>query len=56
MRKRVYPNFISSGRMTKTKSEHEIECMERIRDVLIRLKNEEPPCDCDILQTCEKCR
>ena len=40
MRRRVYPNFILRGKMTKTKSDHEIECMERIAKVLKNLEDE----------------
>jgi hypothetical protein len=38
MRKRVYPGFVNARRMAADKCRHEIECMEEILTVLVRLK------------------
>ena len=34
MRKRVYPNWIASGKMSQQKADHEIAVMTRIHDKL----------------------
>lgn len=33
-RQRVYPRRVADGRMTQAKADHEIACMEQIRDTL----------------------
>lgn len=34
LRRKHYPGWISNGKMTREKSEHELECMEEILKVL----------------------
>lgn len=39
MRKRVYPRWIESERMTQSKADHEIECMEAVLRTLQVVKS-----------------
>lgn len=40
MRKRVYPRWVSQGKMTKAKAEHEIKAMEAVHQTLVDLASE----------------
>lgn len=41
MRRRVYPNWVASGRMTQDKAEYEIACMDEIITTLAKLAGED---------------
>ena len=38
MRERVYPKWVSSGRMTERKADHELQCMRAVLATLIKLR------------------
>lgn len=43
MRERVYPSLVSTGKMSQTRMEHEIQAMQEIADLLsAKLESEEP--------------
>lgn len=39
LRRNVYPKWVSSGRITQTKAEHEIACMSSIVATLQKMKD-----------------
>ena len=38
LRRRVYPRFIASGRLTESEAADRIECMQAVLDTLTKLK------------------
>lgn len=43
MRKRVYPKWVDSGRMTQSAADHETDCMEAIAKMLTDMEEKEQP-------------
>lgn len=48
MRKRVYPNWVASGKMSQSQADHETECMEAIAKMLTGMEEKEQPSLFDI--------